>query len=131
MRPLTAFLCAAVLLGQTASGRSPKPAAPVYDRATTIDIAGVIAELRDTPTGALPGLHLLVATEKKGDVDVYVGPGPFVKDFGFKFTRGEEVRATGSKTRCETGEVVLAREIRRHDVTVYLRDIDGKPLWTQ
>jgi hypothetical protein len=129
MRPVTSLIFGALLLAAPGFSHSPKGAAPVYDRASVVDVAGIVTDVRNSPSGWLPGLHLIIATEKKGDIDVYVGPEAFVRDFGFKFTRGEEVRATGSKSKSDTGDVLLAREIRRRDVTVYLRDRDGNPLW--
>jgi hypothetical protein len=132
VRPWSTLFCATILLPAIvhASGRAPAISRPQYDRATVTDVSGVIAEIRETPAGPLPGLHLFVRTEKKL-VDIYVGPALFVKDFGVTFIRGQEIRATGSRTRSDTGDVVLAREVRRHDVTVYLRDHDGKPLWKE
>lgn len=128
VRPMAALVLA---LSAPALARSPKLATPLYNRAAVTDVAGVIAELREQPSGPLPGLHLIVRTEKNRELDIYVGPDTFVKDFSGAFTRGEAIRATGSKVRSEHADVILAREIRHHGTTVYLRDRDGVPLWTQ
>ena len=132
MRRFTRLLCAAVMPSMVIAclaGRTAKSSAPQYDRGTITDVLGIVSEVRDNDTGTLPGLHLIIRTDRKRDVDVYVGPDTFVKDFSLSFARGERVQAIGSKIRCENGEVVLARELRRHDITVYVRDPDGNPIW--
>jgi hypothetical protein len=134
MKPLCLVLFAAVLASMPGWGfRDPKePSAdsdPVYDPATLIDITGRIESIRDV-AGANPlrGIHLDVTAESKA-FDVHLGPASFVKEFESFYQEGSTIQVIGSKVKCRTGDVLLARELRRGGTTLYLREKDGTPLW--
>ncbi|MFN7994497.1 MAG: hypothetical protein U0Q18_12900, partial [Bryobacteraceae bacterium] len=73
-------------------------------------------------------LHLIV---KKGSeaLDVYLGPKDYVKQFELRFAKGDRIQVAGSKVRYGSGYLVLAREVRKEDATLYIRDRKGEPNW--
>ena len=105
---------------------------PQYSEAKVVDIFGTVENIREVGNGAsLPGLHLNVRKDKRTVIDVYVGPSDYVAGFSVHFRQGDVVEAVGSKVRNEGNEVILAREVRKSDSTVYLRDDHGTPLWSK
>ena len=127
------LLLALTAIPATATGiipNNPKPeAGPSYDPATVIDIMGRVNAAWEVPTYlSLDGLHLAVKSGSE-TLDVYVGPADFVKIFGVTFVKGDKIEVIGSTVMFGDGEIVLAAEIRRADVTMVLRDKDGVPYW--
>jgi|SRR5579884_2028953 len=111
---------------RTASAEPP----PHYDKAKVLEVTGVVTGIDEAPaTAVLPGVHLLLRTDKSTTLDVYVGPAAFVRSFGISFSTDEDVRATGSKVKVNGHYVLLAREIQQRNATAYLRDDNGDPLW--
>ena len=101
-----------------------------YSEAKVVDVFGTIESVRELANGAsLPGIHLAVKKDKHSVVDVYLGPTDFVTGFSLRFRAGDTVEAVGSKVKVEGADVILARQIRKNDSTVYLRDDHGNPLW--
>lgn len=104
---------------------------PSYDPSTVIDVMARVAEVRQTPPGRLlSGEHLIVKTESKDlELDVYLGPIEFLKQFEITFAPGDRLQIVGSKVKLNGAHVVLAREVRKADSTLYLRDAKGRPNW--
>lgn len=101
-----------------------------YSESSVVDIFGTVENMREVAAGAsLPGIHLVIRKDKHGVVDVYLGPSDYVAGFALHFRPGDIVEAVGSKVKTDSGDVVLAREVRRNDSTMYLRDEHGSPLW--
>jgi hypothetical protein len=74
------------------------------------------------------GLHLTLKTEN-ATYTVLVGPVQFVKDKGFAFAKGDEIEVTGSKVKY--GDALIAREIKKGDKTLTLRNEQGIPEWSR
>lgn len=113
---------------------SDVPAEPRYDPTTVVNIAVVVVESRDVAKGnPLAGTHLLVKLESgKNDsepLDVYLAPSDFIKQFNLVFRAGDRIEVTGSKGKLGAAPVILAREVRRSDTTLYIRDQKGDPIW--
>ncbi|HUJ24231.1 MAG TPA: hypothetical protein VLX58_21995 [Bryobacteraceae bacterium] len=104
---------------------------PPYNTGAVVDVSATVIETREVPrTSPLSGVHLSVKAE--GEVtDVYLGPADFLKLFEITFTKGDELRIIGSKVKFGGGHVVLAREVRKDESTLYLRDQKGVPHWTR
>jgi hypothetical protein len=137
-RTSAAFFCVAPLLLALAVPSDQKDTAPAaepnYDTATDIDVMVVVADIRDVAAGnPLDGLHLMVRPESAKanaeTTDVYLAPDDFMKDFPCHFTKGDRIQLKGSKVKYNGGPAVLAREVRREDTTLYLRDEHGVPYW--
>jgi hypothetical protein len=115
------------------AARSDKPVRleqePRYDQSAVIDVMALVMDVRDTGgSGPLSGLHLLVKTERE-TLDVYLAPDAFLTQFGITFAKGDRVEIAGSKIKFEGRTVVLARDVRKGDGTIYLRDRKGEPNW--
>ena len=102
---------------------------PAYNPATITQFLGTVAAVREVPAGnPLAGVHLTVKT-KTGSIDVYVGPGAFLKMLKTSFPVGYEIEVTGSKVSFGTSDIVLASYVSVSDAIIKLRDGDGTPVW--
>ncbi len=129
--PALLILLAALIIPHPARGGQTPPEEPIYDPATTVEFTGVVTASREVPRGSpMHGLHLTVESGKES-FDVYLGPADFMKQFNFRFAKGDRIDTVGSKLKVAGTNVVLAREVRRQSQTVYLRDSGGNPYWPQ
>jgi len=104
-------------------------AEPRYDPATVIDVTGTVVSVREAPPGdPLTGVHLKVDTESE-TMDIYLGPADFLKEFEIVFSKGDTVQIVGSRVNLGAGHVLLAREVRKGEIFLYLRDRAGHPNW--
>ena len=118
---------------------------PKYDTATVVTVKGTIEEVQQTmmPSGQKGGmtqsgqmgmhhmgLHLVLKTDKES-LTVLVGPAQFVKDKDFTFTKGDEIEVTGSKVKYNNADAIIAREIKKGDKTLTLRNDQGIPEWSK
>lgn len=102
---------------------------PRYDPATVINITGTVMSVREEPSSQpLSGLHLIVKTDV-GEIDTYLGPADFLKQFEISFSPGNIVQIIGSRVPFGGGRVMLAREARKGGTYLYLRDSSGRPNW--
>jgi hypothetical protein len=103
---------------------------PAYDAATEVTLKGSVEAVK--ATGRMEGrggTHLTIKTEKE-TIDVRVGPTWFLAEHKMSFVKGDKVEVTGSHVKFGTEEVVLAREIKKGDQTLPLRDKQGMPVWS-
>jgi hypothetical protein len=102
---------------------------PKYDLATETKMKGVVEELKLPPKGQeKEAAHLMM---KNGDdtIDIYLCPKAFMDDMGITFTKGDEIAFTGSKVKQDGADLVLAREVKKGQDTLVLRDDKGNPVW--
>jgi hypothetical protein len=76
------------------------------------------------------GLHLTLKTDSES-YTVLVGPAQFVKDKGFTFAKGDQIEVTGSKVKFGDGDALIAREIKKGDKILTLRNAQGIPDWSR
>ena len=102
-----------------------------YNPATETTLAGTVDSVNDLPSPGPGGggLHLLLAAPA-GAIDVHVGPASFVSSKKVTFTKGDALTVVGSKVTMAGKEVVIAREIKKGDQVLTLRDAKGYPLWS-
>ena len=113
------------LAGQTAGTEEE----PRYDAASVISVMATVMEIREVPRGKpLSGVHLLVKTERE-TLDSHLGPPEFLKECGGQFAKGDRIQLAGSRVKYGAGFVLLVREVRKDNSTVYLRDEKGNPNW--
>jgi DNA/RNA endonuclease YhcR with UshA esterase domain len=74
------------------------------------------------------GLHLTLKTDT-GSLNVLVGPARFVKEKNFTFVKSDQLEVTGSKVKFNGSDAIIAREIKKGDKTLTLRDEKGVPAW--
>lgn len=138
---LTAFVVPAALaqggMGQS-MGQSTRM--PRYDTSTVVTINGTVQEVQEATmrSGKMgrmssmgyAGLHLIVKTGKETST-VLAGPSWFTKDKGFSFSKGDEVKVTGSRVKYDGTEAIIAREIKKGGKTLTLRNEKGVPKWSR
>ena len=105
--------------------------APRYDTATEVTAKGVVESV-DSQTGRMGwnGTHLVVKFEGE-TLTVHVGPSAYVEQKGFSFAQGDRIEVTGSKIKFEGNDIIVAREIRKEDKVVTLRNKQGIPAWSR
>jgi hypothetical protein len=102
-----------------------------YNPATETTVTGTVDSLSNLPSPARGGggLHLVLAAPT-GAIEVHVGPASFVSSNKVTFTKGDALTVIGSKVTMAGKEVVIAREIKKGDQVLTLRDTKGFPLWS-
>ena len=111
---------------------------PVYAPNTETTVKGTVEQVK---TAYLPGGGFSQQAEGKfsgpiylnlkadsGMLTVVLGPSWFVESKGFKFATGDQIEVTGSKFHDE--DTIIAREIKRGDQILVLRNGQGIPEWS-
>ncbi len=98
-----------------------------YDTASETTVTGTVQAVQQHPgqRGGM-GIHLLLKT-KDSTLDVHVGPSWYLDKQGVQFAEGDTIEVTGSMLKTKDG--ILAREIKKGDKTLSLRNAAGRPLW--
>ena len=102
-----------------------------YNPATETTLTGTVDDIKNLPSPGRGGggLHLIVSTPT-GSIEVHVGPASFVSSKNVTFSKGDALTVVGSKVTMAGKEVVIAREIKKGDQVLTLRDPKGFPLWS-
>ena len=74
------------------------------------------------------GIHLRAECEGEA-CDIHLGPAAFVTSKDFPLAKGDELDVTGSRVTYEGGGSLIAKEVRKGEAVLELRDEQGKPLW--
>jgi len=114
---------------------------PMYDKATEATIVGVVdkvieeagmmrgrAGMQGAMGGAMTGIHVMLKTDA-GDIEVHLGPSTFLKEKELTVATGDRLEVIGSKVTMMGAPAFLARQVKKGDATVVLRDESGRPLW--
>jgi hypothetical protein len=119
-----------VVFAQPGYGRAQGPGHH-YNPATEVTLSGTVDEVKTIPgPGRGPGgVHLMVRAEA-GVTEVLLGPAWFVASQKMEFAKRDNVTVTGSKLTVNNQEVVVAREVKKADKVLTLRDAKGFPLWS-
>jgi hypothetical protein len=104
---------------------------PRYDTTTETTVTGTVEEVKQIGgTTGSSGTHLTLKAD--GIVfDVRVGPSWFLAEKGFTFVKGDQVDATGSRVKYQGADALIAREIKKGDKLLVLRDAKGFPVWSR
>lgn len=112
-------------------GRGRSAQAPLYDPSTEITLKGTIEEIKQVSrSGAWTGTHLTVKADQ-GTFDVHMGPTAYLAKNQMTFAKGDSIEVTGAKVKYAGADSVLAREVRKGDKTLTLRDAAGIPRWSR
>lgn len=104
---------------------------PRYDTTTEVTLRGTIAEV-ESHKGRMgwAGTHLVVNFETER-LSVHLGPSNYLVQQGFSFAAGEQIEVTGSRIKLEGSDVLIAREIKKGDKVLTLRNAQGIPAWSR
>lgn len=102
-----------------------------YDPKTVATLRGPVTAITVVPApgGSAGGTHV---TLEAGDrtVDVHLGPTWFLQREGFELAKGDSIEATGSLIHADGDTFLVAREVRKGDKVLKLRDERGVPVWS-
>jgi hypothetical protein len=117
--------CAA-LAGVFAEAQGPAPA-PEYDPAAEVTVRGEVQQVHESKLATdHPGLHLVLKTEAE-TVEVHACPVRFLSELEFTIDIGDRLTILGSRPK--GAAVIVAREIRKGQESIVLRDARGVPNW--
>jgi len=104
---------------------------PRYNPATEVTVQGTIQEVKQfTGPRGIPGTELILKTDQ-GTADVRVGPSAFLAQNKFEVAKGDASQVLGSKVQINGWDVLLARELKKGEQTLTLRDAQGFPVWSR
>ncbi len=124
------MFAAAAVFAQGMRGKGRPGAFHGYDAKTVETVSGEIVSIDTTKRVRWPGhegTHLVVKTEKES-IEVFLGPAFFLKD-KITLAKGDTVEVTGSRVTYRNATGLIARLIKKGEVSVELRKEDGTPLW--
>ncbi|HEY2487200.1 MAG TPA: hypothetical protein VGI36_18810 [Candidatus Binataceae bacterium] len=135
------LLVVVVMTGQPGSVAlcQEQGSAHLYNQGTETTIKGTVEEVK---TAYLPGggasaqaqgqfsgpIYLNLKADS-GTFRVYLGPSSFLESKSFKFAKGDQIEVTGSKL--PNGDAIIAREVKRGDQVLVLRNAQGIPQWAE
>ena len=101
-----------------------------YDTKTEITIKGTVTKVEKPGADhmhGMGGIRLVVKTDNE-TYNVHLGPADFVEQT-MTFKEGDAVEVTGAKMMMMGETAIVAREVKRGDTTLKLRDEYGMPRW--
>ena len=126
---LVAVVLAGAPLG--AQGKGAGMGMPRYDKATERTVTGTVEAVNPHQgRGGGTGLHLSVKTDA-GILEVHVGPTAWLTQQHYAFAEHDALELIGSSVKVDGKDAFLARQIRKGDVTMTLRDANGLPRWSR
>ena len=125
----TALALLALPLGAQPAGRG-RPGR-IYNPATVLTVTGTVDDVQQYTRGhGWRGTHLTLNTGKE-TLDVHLGPESFLADKQFTVAKGDRIEVTGSKVKFGDADALIAREVKKGDKTLVLRDAAGIPQWSR
>lgn len=116
---------------QTPAPAGPPANPPRYDASTEATFNGSVEAVNQiTGPRGWGGTHLTLKTEKES-IDVHVGPSWFLTQKQVSFSNGNLISVIGSRVKFAGSDAVIARQIKKGDQTLTLRDAQGFPLWAR
>jgi hypothetical protein len=103
--------------------------APNYDPAKEITIQGTVQEVLTAQHRGLSGIHLKGKSSDKV-FHMRLGLARFLDQKQFKFATGDQVEVTDATISTNTGDALIAREVKKGDALLVLRDNRGFPVWS-
>lgn len=106
------------------------PYSGLYNPALADNLTGEVLKVeRVTPAkGMTYGVQILLRTERE-TLPVHLGPGWYVERLDLKVEKGDQVEVKGARTNFQNRQVIIAREIKKGDYLLVLRDAAGIPVW--
>jgi hypothetical protein len=122
--------CAKVAPG-AGQGRGGSGAGPLYDPDTVTTLKGTVDAVTVLPArgGRAGGMHIALKTDGQA-MEVHLGPTWFLQGEGFEIAKGDAVEVIGSVVDSEGATFLIAREVKKGQKAVRLRDEQGIPAWS-
>lgn len=103
----------------------------IYNPSTETTVKGTVEKVTEIAgRGNWNGIHLNLKVDGQ-TYDVHVGPTNFLSTSGFTFSAGDQIEVTGSKITFNGADAIVAREIKKDDKVLTLRDRQGIPSWSR
>jgi DNA/RNA endonuclease YhcR with UshA esterase domain len=118
-------------MGLAQGGMGQRRQVPKYNPSTEVTVKGTVGEVKEvTGRRGWAGTHLTLKTENE-TLDVHLGPASFLAEKKFKLAKGDQIEVTGSKIKYEGADALLAREVKKGNQTLTLRNAQGIPQWSR
>lgn len=123
-----------MMAGQPAGapGSDARPdAGRIYDPDTVTTLRGTASAVAVVPArgGRMGGVHVTLQGEGQA-MDVHLGPTWFLQREGFEVAKGDSIEVTGSVVESSGSTFLIARELKKGQKVLKLRDEQGKPEWS-
>ncbi len=132
MRNRTGFILLPLLVaiatysvGQASQGMPHR-----YDPATEVAVTGSVEEVLhpNGPNGMI-GTHVNLKTDS-AVLDVHIGPETYISKQGFTIQKEDTLTVVGSKQVIGGKDALIAKEVKKGDKVLTLRDANGFPKWS-
>jgi hypothetical protein len=100
----------------------------MYNPQTVETLSGEVTSVDTVATGPYQGVHLKVKTDKE-TLPVHLGPRSYLDKQDMKFSEGDKVEVTGSRVTMDGKPAIIAKEVKKDDQSLELRDDRGVPKW--
>ena len=97
-------------------------------KAETLDGEVISVDTNPSRMGNWQGTHLMVNTNKE-TIEVHIAPSWYLAEQEFEISPQDNVVIRGSRVKIDGEEAIIAREIKKGDKTLVLRDENGVPMW--
>lgn len=107
---------------------------PRYDTSTEVTLRGTVQQVKQVTGGMgmrnATGTHVVLETDQE-TIEIHLGPSAFIADQKLVLQNGDAVEVIGSRVSIAGAAAILAREIRKGEQAVTLRDAQGFPSWSR
>ncbi len=99
-----------------------------FKKIETLDGEVISVDTYTSRRGVSQGVHLLVNTGKE-KIEVHLAPSWYLEDRDFEIAPEEKIAITGSRINVDGEQAIIARQIKKGNETLILRDENGFPMW--
>jgi len=121
---LACFVSPAFAQGNMGAGRLYNPNTETTAKGTVEKVSEIAGR------GNWNGIHLNLQADGQ-TYDVHVGPSYYLSTSDFTFSVGDQIEVTGSKITLNSADALIAREIKKDDKVLTLRNHQGVPSWSR
>jgi hypothetical protein len=122
-------ILAMLLAGLTAGLYAQRGPARLYD-GTAMAFDGIIEKVVQNKNMQMTGVHLLIKSQNE-TFEVHLGPAAFLAEKNATFKEGDAVGVIGWGVPRSEKLFVIAREVKKGDQVLTLRNEQGVPLWSR
>jgi hypothetical protein len=104
----------------------------LYDPKTVATVKGEVLRVEEfTPAqGMPPGVELLLKTDRREIIRIFLGPQWYLKIEDFAVEVGDRLDVKGSKITYEGKPALVAAVVFKGDEVLKFRDENGAPVWS-